>query len=72
MCAINDPPPNPSAICMIGDRLMTDVAFGKLNGMLTIWTRKPIDETADNRMAVMVRSKCSVNAYQIDARRSRR
>jgi phosphatidylglycerophosphatase GEP4 len=44
----------PHTVCMIGDRLMTDIAFGNLNGMQTIWTRQPIDETRDNRVAARV------------------
>lgn len=28
-----------SEICVVGDRLMTDIVFGNLNGMLAIHTR---------------------------------
>jgi phosphatidylglycerophosphatase GEP4 len=41
---------------MVGDRLLTDVLFGNLNGMLTIFTRVPISEQNDNFAAKHVRT----------------
>ncbi|RIA97093.1 mitochondrial PGP phosphatase [Glomus cerebriforme] len=45
---------NPHTIAVIGDRMFTDVLFGNLNGMFTIFTRKIISEKRDNFMAAMV------------------
>ncbi|CAI2167443.1 20398_t:CDS:10 [Funneliformis geosporum] len=46
---------NPHTIAVIGDRMFTDVLFGNLNGMFTIFTRNIISEQRDNFMAAMVR-----------------
>ncbi|CAG8598762.1 9648_t:CDS:10 [Funneliformis caledonium] len=46
---------NPYTIAVIGDRMFTDVLFGNLNGMFTIFTKSIISEKRDNFMAAMVR-----------------
>jgi phosphatidylglycerophosphatase GEP4 len=49
---------DPSAVCMIGDRLLTDVVFGNLYGMLTVHTM-PLctgdDNARDNTIARVIR-----------------
>ena len=49
---------DPSQLCMVGDRLLTDVVFGNLHGMLTIHTL-PLctgkENVADNTIAKIVR-----------------
>jgi phosphatidylglycerophosphatase GEP4 len=40
---------DPAALCMIGDRLLTDVVFGNLYSMLTVHTL-PLCKGADNKM----------------------
>ncbi|ORX55616.1 HAD-superfamily phosphatase [Hesseltinella vesiculosa] len=44
-----------SHIAMVGDRLLTDIVYGNLNGNLTIWTKQVITEKGDNRPAVLIR-----------------
>ncbi|KAI8378449.1 mitochondrial PGP phosphatase-domain-containing protein [Blakeslea trispora] len=39
----------------VGDRILTDVLFGNLNGNLTIWTRQVVTEQGDNKPAMMLR-----------------
>ncbi|CAB4382646.1 unnamed protein product [Rhizophagus irregularis] len=46
---------NPHTIAIIGDRVFTDVLFGNLNGMFTVFTRKIISKKRDNFMATMIR-----------------
>lgn len=50
---------DPSQICMIGDRLLTDIVFGNLYGMLTVHTL-PLctgsDNENDNTIASAIRS----------------
>lgn len=41
-------------IAFVGDRILTDVVFGNLNGNFTIWTRKIVTETGDNKAALIV------------------
>lgn len=41
-------------LCFVGDRLLTDVVFGNLNGMLTVHTR-PLTLEGDNRPATVFR-----------------
>ncbi len=41
-------------VCIIGDRLLTDVVMGNLHGMLTIHTQ-PLTVQNDNRMARVAR-----------------
>ncbi|CAM9856682.1 unnamed protein product, partial [Discosporangium mesarthrocarpum] len=41
-------------LCVIGDRLLTDIVFGNLHGMLTIHTR-PLTLDGDNRPAIAFR-----------------
>jgi phosphatidylglycerophosphatase GEP4 len=41
-------------ICVIGDRLLTDVVFGNRQGMLTVWTQV-LTEKGDNRAALLAR-----------------
>jgi phosphatidylglycerophosphatase GEP4 len=38
---------DPAALCVVGDRLLTDVVFGSLHGMLTVHTL-PLCQGADN------------------------
>ncbi|KAG2176960.1 hypothetical protein INT43_007614 [Umbelopsis isabellina] len=45
----------PHQIAMVGDRLLTDVLFGNLNGTITILTRRIISDKGDNQMAAMIR-----------------
>jgi phosphatidylglycerophosphatase GEP4 len=49
---------DPSEICMVGDRLSTDVVFGNLHGMLTVHTQPFGDgesQSRDNWTAKLVR-----------------
>lgn len=50
---------DPSQLCMVGDRLLTDIVFGNLHGMLTVHTL-PLctgkENTNDNTIAKIVRS----------------
>ena len=41
-------------IAMVGDRILTDVLFGNLNGNLTIWTSQIVTEKGDNKAALFV------------------
>jgi phosphatidylglycerophosphatase GEP4 len=41
-------------IVMVGDRLLTDVAFGNAHGLFTVHTQ-PLSRSGDNAMAVIVR-----------------
>lgn len=41
-------------LCFVGDRLLTDVVFGNLHGMLTVHTR-PLTLEGDNRPAAVFR-----------------
>jgi phosphatidylglycerophosphatase GEP4 len=49
----------PSELCMVGDRLLTDIVFGNLHGMLTVHTL-PLcsgkDNKGDNKIASLIRS----------------
>ncbi|KAJ1917140.1 hypothetical protein IWQ60_007876 [Tieghemiomyces parasiticus] len=45
----------PAQIAFVGDRLMTDVLFGNLNGWLTIWTRQIVSAEGDNPTAARLR-----------------
>lgn len=49
---------DPAALCMVGDRLLTDVVFGNLHGMLTIHTL-PLctgeENSGDNKVAKVIR-----------------
>jgi phosphatidylglycerophosphatase GEP4 len=57
---------DPSQICMVGDRLLTDVVFGNLHGMLTVHTLpvcKGSDNAADNKIASSIRSAENVALY---------
>ncbi|KAG0173881.1 hypothetical protein DFQ28_004856 [Apophysomyces sp. BC1034] len=45
----------PTAVAFAGDRILTDVIFGNLNGNLTIWTRQIVTEEGDNKAAVWLR-----------------
>lgn len=57
---------DPCQICMIGDRLLTDIVFGNLYGMLTIHTL-PLcvggDNAADNKIASTIRSVENAGLY---------
>lgn len=48
---------SPSDICMVGDRILTDIVFGNLHGMYTIHTKAlPLDDTSvDNWTARLLR-----------------
>lgn len=41
-------------LCFVGDRLLTDVVFGNLHGMLTVHTQ-PLTLKGDNRPAAIFR-----------------
>ncbi|KAI9323392.1 HAD superfamily phosphatase, partial [Dichotomocladium elegans] len=41
-------------VAMVGDRLLTDIVFGNLNGNYTIWTRHIVTEEGDNKAALVV------------------
>ncbi|KAJ1921158.1 hypothetical protein H4219_000756 [Mycoemilia scoparia] len=45
-----------SEIASVGDRLLTDVLMGNMNGFYTIWTRQIITEKGDNPVAAKVRN----------------
>ncbi len=49
---------SPSQLCMVGDRLLTDIVFGNLHGMLTVHTL-PLcsgeENSKDNKVAKVVR-----------------
>jgi len=47
---------NPSEICFIGDRLLTDILFGSLHGLYTIHVSKALDTKNDNSFARIIRS----------------
>mmetsp|Transcript_31265 Transcript_31265/g.47927 ORF Transcript_31265/g.47927 Transcript_31265/m.47927 type:complete len:228 (+) Transcript_31265:95-778(+) len=50
---------DPSQLCMVGDRLLTDVVFGNLHGMLTVHTLplcKGEDNKKDNKIANVIRT----------------
>ncbi|KAI9264994.1 mitochondrial PGP phosphatase-domain-containing protein [Phascolomyces articulosus] len=42
-------------IAMVGDRILTDILFGNLNGNLTIWTSQIVTEKGDNKAALFFR-----------------
>ncbi|KAF7726764.1 hypothetical protein EC973_008452 [Apophysomyces ossiformis] len=44
-----------SEVAFVGDRVLTDVIYGNLNGNFTIWTRQIITEHGDNKAAIVVR-----------------
>jgi phosphatidylglycerophosphatase GEP4 len=49
---------DPSSMCMIGDRILTDIVFGNLNNMITIHTQAFTDTTSmqkDNWTAKIIR-----------------
>ena len=45
---------HPSEICVIGDRLLTDIMFGNRYGMRTVLVR-PISLRQDHPLAVVIR-----------------
>ncbi|KAL3940356.1 MAG: hypothetical protein SGARI_000996 [Bacillariaceae sp.] len=50
---------DPAALCMVGDRLLTDIVFGNLYGMLTVHTLplcRGADNAADNKPSKLIRS----------------
>jgi hypothetical protein len=55
----SEPILHPWELCMIGDRLLTDVVFGNLHGMLTVHCL-PLcsgeDNVGDNAMAKIIRN----------------
>ena len=38
---------NPEKIVVVGDRLTTDILFGNINNMATIWLTNYVDEKDD-------------------------
>ncbi|ORZ02691.1 mitochondrial PGP phosphatase-domain-containing protein [Syncephalastrum racemosum] len=42
-------------VAVVGDRILTDIVFGNLNGNKTIWTREIVTEQGDNKMAAKLR-----------------
>ncbi|KAM9992274.1 hypothetical protein ACTFIY_009731 [Dictyostelium cf. discoideum] len=63
---------DPKNLIMIGDRYLTDILFGNLYGMLTIYTH-PITFIGDNFFVKLIRNKerqivlCLKNYFKIDA-----
>ncbi|CAO3611953.1 unnamed protein product [Cunninghamella echinulata] len=47
----------PNQITFVGDRILTDVVYGNLNGYLTIWTKQIITEKGDNQAAILVNER---------------
>jgi phosphatidylglycerophosphatase GEP4 len=50
---------DPATLCMVGDRLLTDIVFGNLYGMLTVHTLplcKGSDNSADNTVSKFIRT----------------
>jgi len=50
---------DPATLCMVGDRLLTDVVFGNLYGMLTVHTLplcRGSDNVQDNKVAKVIRT----------------
>lgn len=57
---------HPSQVCLVGDRLLTDVVFGNLYGMLTIHCEplcKGKENAADNTAARVIRDMESLFLY---------
>ena len=57
---------DPASLCMVGDRLLTDVVFGNLYGMLTVHTLplcRGADNSADNTPAKLLRSVENKSLY---------
>ncbi|KAI9020668.1 mitochondrial PGP phosphatase-domain-containing protein [Phycomyces nitens] len=46
---------SPRQTAFVGDRILTDVLFGNINGNLTIWTDKIVTEKGDNKAAALLR-----------------
>lgn len=46
---------SPGQICMVGDRLLTDVMFGNMHGMITVLV-SPLSIKRDHFVAVLIRS----------------
>lgn len=50
---------DPAKLCMVGDRLLTDIVFGNIHGMLTVHTlplcKGKLDNKADNWTAKILR-----------------
>lgn len=57
---------DPSRLCMVGDRLLTDVVFGNLYGMLTVHTL-PLcqgeENSKDNKVAKVIRGVENAGLY---------
>jgi phosphatidylglycerophosphatase GEP4 len=57
---------DPAQLCMVGDRLLTDVVFGNLHGMLTVHTL-PLctgaDNSQDNKVANIIRKVENAGLY---------
>ncbi|RKO85653.1 mitochondrial PGP phosphatase-domain-containing protein [Blyttiomyces helicus] len=45
----------PTSIAVVGDRLLTDIVYGNLNGMLTIFASRVVTEDGDNPFAKVMR-----------------
>lgn len=57
---------DPAQLCMVGDRLLTDVVFGNLHGMLTVHTLplcSGADNSQDNKVANVVRKLENAGLY---------
>lgn len=65
---------DPAKICMVGDRLLTDIVFGNLYGMLTVHTL-PLcqgeDNAKDNTVSAMVRTAENKLLYSSPGRAQR-
>jgi phosphatidylglycerophosphatase GEP4 len=65
---------DPAKICMVGDRLLTDIVFGNLYGMLTVHTL-PLchgeDNAKDNTVSAVIRSAENALLYSNPKRAQR-
>eukprot|EP00540_Astrosyne_radiata_P023511 CAMPEP_0116862028 /NCGR_PEP_ID=MMETSP0418-20121206/23397_1 /TAXON_ID=1158023 /ORGANISM="Astrosyne radiata, Strain 13vi08-1A" /LENGTH=220 /DNA_ID=CAMNT_0004496809 /DNA_START=320 /DNA_END=982 /DNA_ORIENTATION=+ len=57
-------------ICVVGDRILTDIVFGNLHGMFTVHTQKPLQLRRDHWTARMIRPVENVILYGRGGRRS--
>eukprot|EP00465_Bigelowiella_longifila_P013166 CAMPEP_0185265546 /NCGR_PEP_ID=MMETSP1359-20130426/27903_1 /TAXON_ID=552665 /ORGANISM="Bigelowiella longifila, Strain CCMP242" /LENGTH=264 /DNA_ID=CAMNT_0027854873 /DNA_START=37 /DNA_END=831 /DNA_ORIENTATION=- len=46
----------PESMCIVGDRVLTDVLFGSMYGLLTVHVNEPLGEKKDNQVARFMRT----------------
>lgn len=62
---------DPTEICMVGDRILTDVVFGNLYGMVTVHTQPlPLEDNKDNWTARLIRPLENTVLYGGNRRKS--